>query len=205
MPVASKYGPGTLPDHDRCTMHKKYKLGCAQFEQLISRSGQRCEICGDAGDSGRTGKLHIDHDAIAPEPDCGSVILDQYEATWMREGDGLWRPCGRKRPGISSADWQWLYRLRGPHNLAPVNLYAPPETRNGRGWDWLIERAERAALQALLSEHSGKNVPLYATEAYGRLLVAYMDGEYEPRLPWARDGYSGRLIRSTYNPQTGER
>jgi hypothetical protein len=65
--VASKYKPGTLPDHDWCTIHKSHMLGCGQFEQLIARSGQRCEICTATGTSGRgAGKLHIDHDHTRP-------------------------------------------------------------------------------------------------------------------------------------------
>lgn len=222
----------TQPDHDWCTTHKKYMLGCDQFERLIARSGQRCEMCGAPGTAGlSSGKLHIDHDhtrpnwavrgllckvcnpvltklaaerrppwaveyldnawwlkecervgaptTIAPEPDCGSVIVDQYDATWLREGDGLWRPQGRNRPGISSADWPWLYRCRGPHNLVPVDLYAPPEDWHPLWWEHLTWEAERAALVALLNEPRVEKVPLHATRAYGYLLPAFTHPENE--------------------------
>jgi hypothetical protein len=207
-------------------MHRKYVLGCDQFEQLIARSGQQCEICGAAGKAGLSGeKLHIDHDHtrpnwavrgllcgacnsvltkqvaerrppwaadylanswwlkecervgvppdIAPEPDCGSLVVDQYGARWIREGDGLWRPTGKPRPGISSADWQWLYRLRGPHNIAPVDLWAVPDDQRQPNWDHLVWETERAALVGLLNASSTADVPLYETRAYGYLLTAY--------------------------------
>lgn len=35
----------TLPDHDRCSVHRHYKLSCGQYELLISRAGHCCEIC----------------------------------------------------------------------------------------------------------------------------------------------------------------
>jgi hypothetical protein len=233
--VATKHQPGTLPDHDHCIVHKTYMLGCAQFEQLIARSGQRCEVCGEAGSAGHSaGKLHIDHDhaaprwavrgllcghcnvrltrratavhpawaagyldnawwrkecehlsvptTTAPEPYCGSVIIDQYDTTWLREGDGLWRPQGRGKPGISSADWQWLYRCRGPHNLAPIDLYASPRDWHPLRWEHLMWESERAALVALLNEPRAKKVPLYRTHAYRTLLPAFM-GTDAPQYP----------------------
>lgn len=196
----------TLPDHDLCGAHEFYKLNCGQFERLIARSGQRCEICGRAGTAGPGhNKLHIDHDHsgkrwavrgllctgcnskltvkiaenrppwtvgylanswwikecerlgvavdIAPEPDFGTVIFDPFGFTWLRDGDGEWRPHGKGRPGISSASWQWIYDHRGPHNMVPVDLYAPEMPERIRSWDYLIWDAERAALQALLIKH----------------------------------------------------
>lgn len=213
----------TLPDHDWCTIHRGYKLGCAQYEYLLARSGQECEICGLPGTECPRGKLHIDHHGhkwavrgllcntcntalsgrvaerrprwaadylanswwikecervgvpakMAPEPDFGSVIRDQWNAVWLREGDGLWRPQGNQRPGISSATWDWLYLQRGPHNLAPLNLYDPAEDGREQYWEHLLWSAERATLHALLTECTGKQVPLYKTRAYRRLLSAF--------------------------------
>jgi len=195
--VASKYTPGTLPDHERCTVHRHHKLGCAQYEQLLARSGQRCEICDLPGRENVRGKLHIDHlghdwavrgllcnscntalnkDAarrnarwaaeylanswwvkecerlgvsieLAPEPDCGSAIRDQFNVVWLREGDGMWRPRGHGRPGISSASWEWLYEQRGPQNMALLDV-----DREDRGEFGLWHAAERAMLQALITE-----------------------------------------------------
>jgi hypothetical protein len=41
--------------------HRRYKLGCEQYERLLARSGQRCEICGTPGERASHGKLAIDH------------------------------------------------------------------------------------------------------------------------------------------------
>lgn len=41
-------------------------LGCGQYEQLLARSGQCCEVCGRPGAEIPRGKLHIDHDHTRP-------------------------------------------------------------------------------------------------------------------------------------------
>jgi hypothetical protein len=53
----------TLPDHDRCDTHRGYKLSCEQYERLLARSGQRCEITVCRADVRETSqrKLSIDH------------------------------------------------------------------------------------------------------------------------------------------------
>jgi len=219
--MTSKFKPGTLPDHARCTVHRGYKLGCDQYEHLIERSGRRCEICDLPGTRCTRGKLNIDHygpkwavrgllcddcntrlssqvtqarprwaveyldnawwirecerlavsTEIAPEPDFGTAFVDQFRVVWLREGDGQWRPQGRNHPGISSANWQWLYEMRGPHNMVPVDLYAADASAF---WQDLVWASERSALRALLAEHSGRDIPLYQTWAYRRMLSAYM-------------------------------
>lgn len=173
-------------------------LGCSQFEQLLARSTQKCEICGAPGIAGPgRNKLHIDHDhtyprwavrgllchscnsalsesavkagapwaadylanswwvkecerlgvpmEMASEPDHGALIVDQFDVPWLREGDGLWRPRGRGRPGISSATWKWLYRMRGPQNMALIDPWTASGNVAHLAWD-----AEWAALQALM-------------------------------------------------------
>lgn len=51
----------TLPDHDQCDTHWKYKLSCEQYERLLARSGQLCEIDRKSVQHTQTGKLNIDH------------------------------------------------------------------------------------------------------------------------------------------------
>jgi Recombination endonuclease VII len=51
----------TLPDHDRCDTHRGYKLSCEQYERLLARSGQLCEICRKSVAHTQSGKLNIDH------------------------------------------------------------------------------------------------------------------------------------------------
>lgn len=50
----------TLPGHHDC-IHRKYRLTCAQFEDLLDRSSNRCEGCGTAAESTYFGRLIIDH------------------------------------------------------------------------------------------------------------------------------------------------
>lgn len=51
----------TLPDHDRCNTHRGYKLSCDQYESLLARCGQRCEICRYVNGAPGRLKMHIDH------------------------------------------------------------------------------------------------------------------------------------------------
>lgn len=50
-----------LPDHEQCDRHRYYKLSCGQYEELLARSGQKCEICRHEVNGVRTRKLAIDH------------------------------------------------------------------------------------------------------------------------------------------------
>lgn len=51
----------TLPAHQSCN-HLIYKLTCEDYEALIARCGNRCEICGIPGEQAPRNKLFIDHD-----------------------------------------------------------------------------------------------------------------------------------------------
>jgi hypothetical protein len=51
----------TLPAHESCN-HLLYKLSCADYEALLARCGNRCEICGVRGEDAPRRKLFIDHD-----------------------------------------------------------------------------------------------------------------------------------------------
>lgn len=48
--------------HETCR-HEFYMLDCAEFERLIQRADDRCEICRISGAATKHGKLHIDHDS----------------------------------------------------------------------------------------------------------------------------------------------
>ena len=211
--MTSKFKPGTLPDHKWCNTHRTHMLGCEQYEQLLARSGQRCEICRTPGKDCPRGKLAIDHfghdwavrgllcntcntslsaevaracppwaagylsnswwikecerlgvpTTLAPEPDYGSAIRDQFGVMWMREGDGKWRPSGHGRPGISWASWEWLYRRRGPHNMALIDL-------DEDSWHW--RSAEKARLEGLIAELGGQMLRHKRIPERDRALVA---------------------------------
>lgn len=51
----------THPGHETCH-HRTYRLTCAQYERLIARCGNQCEICQLPAAQNARGKLHIDHD-----------------------------------------------------------------------------------------------------------------------------------------------
>ena len=52
----------TPPDHDRCDTHRRYKLNCAQYEELLTASSQRCQICRRSVGHQSRPKLDIDHE-----------------------------------------------------------------------------------------------------------------------------------------------
>jgi hypothetical protein len=47
--------------HERCT-HSRYSLNCEEFDVLLDRSGNRCEICRVHASEVAGGQLEIDHD-----------------------------------------------------------------------------------------------------------------------------------------------
>jgi len=49
--------------HDACKNHQAYALTCAQYNALLVRSADACEICGRPSAESHWGKLAIDHDA----------------------------------------------------------------------------------------------------------------------------------------------
>lgn len=61
MPDATSRGTRTLPGHKNCH-HKHYGLSCDLYEQMLTESGQRCQICGCGPQGNTSGKLFIDHE-----------------------------------------------------------------------------------------------------------------------------------------------
>ncbi len=51
---------GTIDQHTTCHHQQVYGLTCGEFELLLQRAGEACEICGEAGM-----KLYIDHEHLA--------------------------------------------------------------------------------------------------------------------------------------------
>ena len=49
------------PTHERCTVHRRYKLSCEQYEELLDRSGNICEMCRRPLARGPRNHLAIDH------------------------------------------------------------------------------------------------------------------------------------------------
>lgn len=50
-----------LPGHRRCT-HRLYSLTCLEFDELLRRSGDCCELCSLPAAQTPKGFLEIDHD-----------------------------------------------------------------------------------------------------------------------------------------------
>jgi hypothetical protein len=74
----------TLPGHGSCR-HRFYGLNCRDYEQILTDTQQRCELCG-VGPRGNTyGKLFIDHDPSVGQwavrgllcHRCNSLIADK--------------------------------------------------------------------------------------------------------------------------------
>ena len=62
MPDAMHADRQTAVDHGKCATHRAYLLSCKEFDELLTRSGQRCQICRIPGGDTPAGKLFIDHD-----------------------------------------------------------------------------------------------------------------------------------------------
>ncbi|MEU8334842.1 endonuclease domain-containing protein [Micromonospora tulbaghiae] len=52
----------TTRKHAGCVPHKRYLLLCQQYDELLARSGNRCEVCRARAEREPWGKLAIDHD-----------------------------------------------------------------------------------------------------------------------------------------------
>ena len=127
----------TAPDHDRCDTHKHYRLNCAQYENLLTRSGQKCEICGTSGILMPQEKLHIDHD-ITPWGVRGllclrcNTVLGQTKDRW---------PDGQEY--LANSWWRTRCAALG----IPAELGPEPEIgsaiRNQFGTVWMRSSDER--------------------------------------------------------------
>lgn len=49
-------------EHATCTRHRSYMLYCEDWDEILKRSGGKCELCGADGRDLAWGRLHIDHE-----------------------------------------------------------------------------------------------------------------------------------------------
>ena len=226
----------TLPDHDRCDTHRQYKLNCEQYERLLARCGQLCEICRGSAAETKTGKLCIDHSGpkwavrgllcntcntslrdgrgwfpggpeylagtwwvqecarvgvptkLAPEPAIGSAIRDQFGTVWMHIETGDWRGnCGEP-----CTTWERIYDMRGPHNMALLDLHAPGNESARREAERVREIAHaciNSVREDLLDQgrHDYAHSILAKLDDFDRALyeakAREAAGDYEPTLP----------------------
>jgi hypothetical protein len=111
----------TLPDHEQCVNHRRYRLSCQQYEQLLARAEGICEICRRPLARGPRGKLAIDH--CGPQwavrgllcNGCNGLLMDdntdfdgaeEYlaNAWWEQQCKALGFPLNiRPEPGIGEA------------------------------------------------------------------------------------------------------
>lgn len=137
----------TPPDHATCKTHRHYKLNCDQYESLLRRSGQHCEICQRSCAKTSHGKLFIDHQyalwgvrGLLCNP-CNSRLrsgpsswqrAERYLANswWEQQCSALGLPAGRRpEPGVGSAirnQWGTIWINAGDWWRAP--------TQKGHGW-----------------------------------------------------------------------
>lgn len=228
----------TRPDHDRCDTHRGYKLSCGQYEALIARAGQLCEICRDSATETAFGKLFIDHSGpkwavrgllcntcntrlrdgrgwtpggaeylaktwwiqecarvgvapkLAPEPPIASVIRDQFGTTWIRHLTGEWR-AQNGSSGEPRMSWERIYELRGPQNMAVLDIAdcdewtqgtvaeisAIAETCVAAVRDDLLDEGRHSYAHAIIAKLDDFDAALYETRAREAA------GAYEPTLP----------------------
>lgn len=50
------------PEHHRCAQHRTYRLTCCQYDRLLARASDRCEICSLPAAKNARGCLFLDHD-----------------------------------------------------------------------------------------------------------------------------------------------
>ena len=156
--MASKYAPGTLPDHDRCVIHRGHLLGCKQYEQMLTRSGQRCEICGRPSAECVRGKLVIDH--YGPDWGVRGLLCDTCNknlttraraarwaadylanAWWVKECERLGVPLEiTPEPGYGSAirdQFDVLWMREGDGKWRPSGAGRPGIS--WASWEWLYD------------------------------------------------------------------
>ncbi|MEU4558579.1 endonuclease domain-containing protein [Actinoplanes sp. NPDC023936] len=118
--VVGNDGARTLPAHIDCT-HRRYRLTCAGYEELIQRSGARCEACkkpAHAEDNGRRqipGRLQIDHDHELGMWAVRGLLCQRCNSTIDREGVGP-----RLAPYAAKAFYLLILARHGITNLAPA-------------------------------------------------------------------------------------
>ena len=121
----------TLPDHARCDTHRGYKLSCDQYERLLARSGQLCEICRKSVAHTQCQKLHIDH--------CGPKwavrgLLCTHCNTRLRDGHGWFEGSGEY---LAKTWWvQECARLGIPTQLGPEPCIGSA-VRDQHGVTWI--------------------------------------------------------------------
>lgn len=122
----------TLPDHSGCARHSNYKLNCAQFEDLLAESGQRCQLCGTPGRETPLGKLCIDH--AGPWWKVRGLLCGRCNVTL---GTHRQFPPGPQCDYLASAWWKRQCATAG----LPEGLRAEPPVgaaiRNQWGWIWI--------------------------------------------------------------------
>lgn len=116
-----------MRQHETCH-HRSYKLTCADYERLVVRANNLCELCGRPGEP----KLHLDHDhelgdmavrglvcngcnAIMAYVDSGRRAVDQRVAAYLERAFFLSLPTFRV--------------LRGPTYDAAVEATSPRTQR----------------------------------------------------------------------------
>lgn len=76
--------------HETCH-HRLYYLTCTDYERLLARAGQSCEICGSSAAGQHRGKLVIDHDHAHGQGAVRGLLCSRCNAH-MRRIDSEERP-----------------------------------------------------------------------------------------------------------------
>lgn len=116
----------TLPGHETCH-HLRLRLSCQDFENLLERCANRCEICQIPGPDAPRGKLFIDHDHRYGLYAVRGLLCARCNIL-MRDVDRCLRADPRATAYIENAWFMW--RLVNPPGSTAVN-----DPRVWGGWE----------------------------------------------------------------------
>lgn len=85
----------TLPAHEKC-IHAGYLMDCEEYERLIARNGQRCELCDIDAEATTIGILRIDHDHAKGRQAVRGLVCDSCNAAMRHVDSGFRKPTDRQ-------------------------------------------------------------------------------------------------------------
>jgi hypothetical protein len=112
--------------HETCH-HLRLRLSCEDFEALLARCGNRCEICDIPGPEAPRGKLFVDHDHRYGLYAVRGMLCARCNIL-MRDVDRRRRVDSRAEAYVANAWFMW--RL-----VNPPGRYQITDPRVWGGWE----------------------------------------------------------------------
>lgn len=116
--------------------HKDYAMTCEQFDGLLERSGQRCEICRRPGIETSHRQLYIDHDAMRGLWAVRGLLCGRCNSLLEHENEFV--PAAR-----SYLERAWYRELLSSLGIEELPAEPPlrAAVRTGRACRWVRRRA----------------------------------------------------------------